>query len=149
MEDLAGGPREQIAAGAEASLLIKPFKATDQSNPGFQQQVVELFGSALVLATGRAVVQAQVLESQLIAPCNASGQRATGLLPQLSLRNQGISQLIQRFNPQTESGWLFGAADRHFRAGSWVQRFWIDGLATRGTGSTQERCSVLRTACCS
>ena len=70
MEDLAGGPREQIAAGAEASLLIKPFKATDQSNPGLLQQVVELFGSALLLATGRAVGQAKVLESLLIPPCN-------------------------------------------------------------------------------
>ena len=62
MEDLAGGPREQIAAGAEASLLIKPFKATDQSNPGLLQQVVELFRPALLLATGRAVGQAQVFE---------------------------------------------------------------------------------------
>ena len=74
MEDLAGGPREQIAAGAEASLLIKPFKATDQSNPGLLQQVVELFGAALLLATGRAVGQAQVLESLLIASCNAGRQ---------------------------------------------------------------------------
>ena len=48
---MAGGPREQIAAGAEASLLIKPFKATDQSNPGLLQQVVELFRPALLLAT--------------------------------------------------------------------------------------------------
>ena len=63
MEDLAGGPREQIAAGAEASLLIKPFKATDQSNPGLLQQVVELLRPALLLATGRAVCQAQVLEA--------------------------------------------------------------------------------------
>jgi len=66
VEDLAGGPREQIAAGAEASLLIKPFKATDQSNPGLLQQVVELFGAALLLATGRAVGQAQVIESLLM-----------------------------------------------------------------------------------
>ena len=74
MEDLAGGPREQIAAGAEASLLINPFKATDQSNPGLLQQVVELFGAALLLATGRAVGQAQVIESLLIASCNAGRQ---------------------------------------------------------------------------
>ena len=71
MEDLAGGPREQIAAGAEDSLLIKPFKATDQSTPGLLQQVVELFRPSLLLATGRAVGQAQVLESLLIASCNA------------------------------------------------------------------------------
>ena len=73
MEDLAGGPREQIAAGAEASLLIKPFKATDQSNPGLLQQVVELFTPALLLATGRAVGQAQVLESLQIASCMQGG----------------------------------------------------------------------------
>ena len=63
MEDLAGGPREQIAAGAEASLLIKPVKATDQSNPGLLQQVVELFRPALLLATGRAVGQARCLRA--------------------------------------------------------------------------------------
>ena len=74
MEDLAGGPREQIAAGAEASLFIKPFKATDQSNPGLLQQVVELFRPALLLATGRSVGQAQGLESLLIASCNAGRQ---------------------------------------------------------------------------
>jgi hypothetical protein len=49
-----------------ASLSIKLFKATDQTNPGLLQQVVELFGSALLLATGRAVGQAKVLESLLI-----------------------------------------------------------------------------------
>ena len=91
VEDLAGGPREQIAAGAEASLLIKPFKATDQSNPGLLQQVVELFRPALLLATGRAVGQAQVLESLLIASCNAGRQSTPGLLAQVTLRNQGIS----------------------------------------------------------
>ena len=32
-------------------------------------------------------------------------------------------QLIQRFNAQPRSGWPFSAADRHFRAGSWVQSF--------------------------
>ena len=34
-------------------MSIKPFKATDQSNPRLLQQVVELFRSALLLATGR------------------------------------------------------------------------------------------------
>ena len=67
-------PARAIAAGAEASLLIKPFKATDQSNPGLLQQVVELFRPALLLAMGRAVGQAQVLESLLIASCNAGRQ---------------------------------------------------------------------------
>ena len=55
LEDLAGGPREQIAAGAWASLSIKLFKATDQPNPGLLPQDVELFRSALLLATGCAV----------------------------------------------------------------------------------------------
>ena len=91
VEDLAGGPREQTAAGAYASLSIKPFKATNQSNPGFLQQVVELFRSALLLATGRAVGQAQVFESLLIASCNAGRQSATRLVPHVALRNQGIS----------------------------------------------------------
>ena len=103
MEDLAGGPREQIAAGAGASLLIKPFKATDQSNPGLLQQVIELFRSALLLATGRAVGQAKVLESLLIAPCNARRKPATGLMPQVTLRNQGISATdptVQRSAPK-------------------------------------------------
>ena len=45
----------------------------------------------MLLATGRAVGQAQVLESLLIAPCNAGRQSATGLMPQVTLRNQGIS----------------------------------------------------------
>ena len=66
-----------MAAGAEASLLIKPFKATDQSNPGLLQQVVELFRPALLLATGRAVGQAKVLENLLIASCNARRKPAT------------------------------------------------------------------------
>ena len=51
VEDLNGGPRQQIAAGDYASLSIKPFKATYQINPGLLQQVVELIGSALLLAT--------------------------------------------------------------------------------------------------
>ena len=72
-------------------MLIKPFKATDQSNPGLLQQVVELFRPALLLATGRAVGQAQVLESLLIASCNAGRQSTPGLLVQVTLRNQGIS----------------------------------------------------------
>ena len=71
--------------------MIKPFKATDQSNPGLLQQVVELFRPALLLATGRAVGQAQVLESLLIASCNAGRQSTPGLLVQVTLRNQGIS----------------------------------------------------------
>lgn len=91
MEDLTGGPRKQIAAGLYASLSIEPFKTTDQSNPGLLQQVVELFRSALLLATGRAVGQAKVLENLLIAPCNARRKPATGLMPQVTLRNQGIS----------------------------------------------------------
>ena len=73
MEDLTGGPRKQIAAGVYVSLSIKPFKATDQTNPGLLQQVVELFGSALLLATGHAVGQAKVLESLLIPPCTEGG----------------------------------------------------------------------------
>ena len=60
---MAGGPREQIAAGAEASLLIKPFMATDQSNAGLLQQVVELFGAALLLATGRAWARPRCLRA--------------------------------------------------------------------------------------
>ena len=91
MEDLAGGSREQIAAGAEASVVIKPFKATDQSNPGLLQQDVELLRPALLLATGRAVGQAQVLESLLNASRNAGGESTPGLLAQVTLRNQGIS----------------------------------------------------------
>ena len=51
-------------------MSIKPFKAMHQTNPGLLQQVFELFGSALLLATGRAVGQAKVLESLLIPPCN-------------------------------------------------------------------------------
>ena len=74
MEDLPGGPREQIAAGLHPSLRIKPIHATDQSNAGLLQQVIELFRSALLLATGCAVRKAQVLESLLIAPCNAGRQ---------------------------------------------------------------------------
>ena len=77
MEDLPGGPRKQIAAGMYASLSIKPFKATDQTNPGLLPQVVELFGSALLLATGRAVGQAKVLESLLIPPCNGGRKPAS------------------------------------------------------------------------
>ena len=66
MEDLTGGPRQQIAGGVYASLSIKPFKATDQTNPGLLQQVVELFGATLLLATARAVGQTKVPESLLI-----------------------------------------------------------------------------------
>ena len=65
MEDLTGGPRQQIAAGVYASLSIKPFKAKDQTNPGLLQQVVELFGSALLLAAGRAVGKARCLRGCL------------------------------------------------------------------------------------
>ena len=71
--------------------MIKPFKATDQSNPGLLQQVVELFRPALLLATGRAVGQAQVLESLLIPPCSGGRKPASVLMAQVTLRNQGIS----------------------------------------------------------
>ena len=91
MEDLTGGPRQQIAAGLNPSLRIKPIHASDQSNAGLLQQVVEFLRPALLLATGRTVGQAQVLESLLIAPCNAGWQGATGFLPEVTLRNQGIS----------------------------------------------------------
>ena len=91
MEDLTGGPRKQIAAGVYASLSIKPFKATDQTNPGLLQQVVELFGSALLLATGRSVAQAKVLESLLIPPCNGGRKPASVLMAQVTFRNQWIS----------------------------------------------------------
>ena len=99
MEDLTGGTRQLIAAGVYASLSIKPFKATDQTNPGLLQQVVELFGSALLLATGRAVGQAKVLESLLIPPCNAGRNPASVLMTQVTLRKQVISatdHLVQR-----------------------------------------------------
>ena len=91
VEDLTGGPREQIAAGPHPSLRIQPIHAPDQSNPRLLQQVIELLRPALLLATGRTVGQAQMLESLLIAPCNAGRQSATGLMPQVTLRNQGIS----------------------------------------------------------
>ena len=84
-------------------MLIKPFKATDQSNPGLLQQVVELFRPALLLATGRAVGQTQVLESLLIASCNAGLQSTPGLLARVTLRNQGISATdptVQRSAPK-------------------------------------------------
>ena len=91
MEDLTGGTRQLIAAGVYASLSIKPFKAMDQTNPGLLQQVVELFGSTLLLATGRAVGQAKVLESLLIPPCNGGRKPMSVLMAQVTLRNQGIS----------------------------------------------------------
>ena len=71
VEDLTGGPREQIAAGPHPSLRIQPIHASDQSNPRLLQQVIELLRPALLLAMGRTVGQAQVFESLLIAPCNA------------------------------------------------------------------------------
>ena len=74
-------------------MSIKPFKATDQTNPGLLQQVVELFGSALLLATGRAVGQAKVLESLLIPSCNGGRKPASVLMAQVTLRNQGISAI--------------------------------------------------------
>ena len=91
MEDLTGGPRQQIAAGVYASLSIKPFKAKDQTNLGLLQQDVELFGSALLLATCRAVGQTKVPDSLLIPPCNAGSNPASVLMAQVTLRNQGIS----------------------------------------------------------
>jgi len=84
-------------------LSIKPFRAKDQSNPQLWQQVVEFLRSALLLATGRTVGQSQVFESLLIAPCNARRQRAKSFLPQLTLRNQGISATdptVQRSAPK-------------------------------------------------
>ena len=53
------------------------------------QQIFELLSPALRLATGRAVGQAQVIESLLIASCNAGRQSTPGLLVQVTLRNQG------------------------------------------------------------
>ena len=72
-------------------MLIKPIQATDQSNPGLLKQIVELLRPALLLAKGRTVGQAQVLESLLIAPCNAGWQVATGFLAEVTFGNQGIS----------------------------------------------------------
>ena len=72
-------------------VVDKPFKATDQTNPGLLQQLVELFGSALLLATGRAMGQAKVLESLLIPPCNGGRKPMSVLMAQVTLRNQGIS----------------------------------------------------------
>ena len=83
MEDLTGGPRQQIAAGLQTPFGIKTIKASDQSHPRFLQQVVELFWPALLLALGCAVGQAKVLKHLLIAPSNAGGQSAAGLLPQV------------------------------------------------------------------
>ena len=103
MKDLTGSPRQQIAAGFHPSLRIQPIHATDQSNPGLLQQIVELLRPALLLATGRTVGQAQVLESLLIAPCNAGRQSTTRLVPQVALRNQGISATdptVQRSAPK-------------------------------------------------
>ncbi|MDC3185789.1 hypothetical protein OBA47_00970 [bacterium] len=55
------------------------------------KQVVKLFGSELLYATGREVGQTKVLNHLLIAPGNAGGQRAAGFMTQARLRNQGIS----------------------------------------------------------
>ena len=103
MKDLSGSPRQQKAAGFHPSLRIQPIHATDQSNPGLLQQIVELLRPALLLPTGRAVGQTQVFESLLIASCNAGRQSATRLVPQVALRNQGISATdptVQRSAPK-------------------------------------------------
>ena len=72
-------------------MRVKSIEASDQANPRLLEQVVELFRSALLLATSRAVGQAQVLENLLIALRNAVGQGAAPFLPQVTWRNQGIS----------------------------------------------------------
>ena len=91
MQDLARSARQQIAAGAQASMRIKSIEAPDQANPRLLDQVTKFFWTALLLATGRAVGQPKVLERLLIAPCNAGWQGATRFLPEVTLRNQGIS----------------------------------------------------------
>ena len=65
--------------------------ASDQSNPGLLQKVIELFWTALLLAAGGTVGQTEVFEHLLIALLNAGRQGPTPFLLEVTWRNQWIS----------------------------------------------------------
>ncbi len=84
MQDLACSARQQIAAGAQAPMRVKSIEAPDQANPRLLQEIIELLWSELLLATGRAVGQTEVLENLLIALRNAGWQGPTPFLPEVT-----------------------------------------------------------------